>query len=317
MSLVLNFSGEGRVGEDGVEEDAGIRAAEADRERIEVADFRTLQLVQVEIEDGDFHHVGVVVEAGERLLFEEFPLRGLEQRAVRDATPEVRGLRVLAEDVEERGDEKADGAARGIADALARLRIHERDDEADDVAGAAELAIRAGGGELAEEILIHVALEVVAVVRGQIHRVNALDDGAERGAVVDFQRGAAKEEPAGVGEAGEFMQALDGVADGVEKIVAGERDEVAPREARPFAGEDARVFFVEAGEDFVLLREQAEEEQIRTLLDGIHRVVHAARVEDVHELVHLLAQAGGEEIRAADRRREVFILTADFADGRG
>jgi hypothetical protein len=26
------------------------------------------------VEDGDFHHVGVVVKAGERLFFEEFPV---------------------------------------------------------------------------------------------------------------------------------------------------------------------------------------------------------------------------------------------------
>ena len=88
--------------------------------------------------------------------------------------------------------------------------------------------------------------------------MDALNDGAERGAVVNLEGGAAEQELAGVGEAGQFVEAFDGVADGVEQVVAGERDEVAPGEARPFAGEDAGVFLVERGEDFVFLGEQAQ-----------------------------------------------------------
>ena len=38
--------------------------------------------------------------------------------------------------------------------------------------------------------------------------------------------------------------------------------------------------------------------QIGKLLDGVHRVVHAARPQDVHELVDFLAQAGGKKIGA-------------------
>ena len=56
--------------------------------------LRLFQLVKIQVEDGDFHHVGVVVEAGECLFFEEFPLRGLEQRAVHMAALEIGGLRV-------------------------------------------------------------------------------------------------------------------------------------------------------------------------------------------------------------------------------
>ena len=82
-----------------------------------------LQLVQIQIEDGDFHHVGVVVVAGERLLFEEPPLRRLEQRAVDMAALEVRRFGVLAQNVGEGGDEEAGRAARRIADALSRLRV--------------------------------------------------------------------------------------------------------------------------------------------------------------------------------------------------
>ena len=38
-------------------------------ERVVVLDARAFELVQVEVEDGDLHHVGVVVEAGEGVLF--------------------------------------------------------------------------------------------------------------------------------------------------------------------------------------------------------------------------------------------------------
>ena len=78
-AFLLHFPGEWWVGEDDVEHRAGIGAAEAGGERIVELDVGFFQLVQVEIEDGDFHHVGVVVVAGECLLFEEFPLRGFER----------------------------------------------------------------------------------------------------------------------------------------------------------------------------------------------------------------------------------------------
>jgi hypothetical protein len=248
------------------------------------------------VEDGDLHHVGVVVEAGKRLLLDELPLRGPQQRAVHEAAPEVGRLGVFSQDVGECGDEEAGGAARGVADPLVGLRIHERGDEVDDVARGAELAVRAGGGELRKEILIHVPLEIVAVVGGQVQLVNALDDGAERGAVVDLEGSAAEEELAGVGQAREFVQALDGIAGGIEEGVAGEDDEVAPGEARPFTGEDAGIFPVEGRERLVLLGKQAEKEQVGTLLDGIHRVVHPAGPEDIHEPIYLLAEAGREEV---------------------
>ena len=85
--------------------------------------------------------------------------------------------------------------------------------------------------------------------------MNSLNDSAERGAVIDLEGGAAEEELAGVGEAGEFVQLFDGVTNRVEEIVPGERDEVAPGVAGSFAGEDTGVFLVEAGQDIILLRQ--------------------------------------------------------------
>ena len=57
---------------------------------------------------------------------------------------QVGGLGVLAQDVDEGGDEEACRAARRITDPLAGLRVHQRDDQVDDVARSAELAVGAG-----------------------------------------------------------------------------------------------------------------------------------------------------------------------------
>jgi hypothetical protein len=83
----------------------------------------------------------------------------------------------------------------------------------------------------------------VAFVRGQIHFMDALHDSTERGAVENLECGAAEQELAGAGEAREFVQAFDGVADGVEQVVAGERGEVAPGVPGPLAREDTVVLF--------------------------------------------------------------------------
>ena len=87
------------------------------------------------------------------------------------------------------------------------------------------------------------------------------------------------------------MQLFDRIADGAEHLIAGQRDEVAPGVARPFAGEDADIFFIETGQDIILFRQQAQKQQIGNLLDGVHRIVHTPSPEDVHELIDLLPEA--------------------------
>ena len=70
-----------------------------------------------------------------------------------------------------------------------------------------------------------------------------------------------------------------------------------PQANRAHLPEKMRLYFLSsAARRLVVLGQQAQEEQVGNLLDGIHRVVDAARPEDVHQLVDLLAQAGGEEI---------------------
>ena len=59
-------------------------------------------------------------------------------------------------------------------------------------------------------------------MRGEVHIVNGLDDGAEGGAVINLQRGAIKEQFAGFGKPRQFMKAFDGGTDGVKKLIASE-----------------------------------------------------------------------------------------------
>src|SRR5947208_12008316 len=73
-AFILHLPGERRVGEDNVKPQARIDAAKTGREWIEMVNPGAFQLVQVKVKDGDFHHVSVIVEAGERLFLKEFPL---------------------------------------------------------------------------------------------------------------------------------------------------------------------------------------------------------------------------------------------------
>ena len=63
------------------------------------------------------------------------------------------------------GHEEAAGAARRIADHVLRRRRGHLDHQPDDVARRAELAVLPGGGDLAEHVLVEVALGVAVLHR--------------------------------------------------------------------------------------------------------------------------------------------------------
>jgi len=171
---------------------AGVLAALGGGKRVVVLNAGAFELVQIEVEDGDLHHIGVVVEAGKGVALQELPLLWPELAAVKDSAGQVRRLGVLPQDVVVGGDEEAGRAASRVADAQAGLGSHERNDQVDDMARRAELTVGAGLRELAEQILIHVAFEIVTFVGREVHFCDALHDGAQRGAVVDLQRGVAE-----------------------------------------------------------------------------------------------------------------------------
>ena len=72
----------------------------------------------------------------------------------------VDGLAVVADQVLGGGDEKTGGAAGRVADAVLRGGRGHLDHEFDDVARGAELAVLAGAGDLAEHVLVEIALGV-------------------------------------------------------------------------------------------------------------------------------------------------------------
>ena len=63
----------------------------------------------------------------------------------------------------------------GSADRLGRLGVEHLDHQPDDVARGAELAVDAGGGELAEQVLVEVALDVALGERQVVDHVDRRD----------------------------------------------------------------------------------------------------------------------------------------------
>ena len=74
-------------------------------------------------------------------------------------------------------DQEAAGAAAGIADHVLGLRRGQLDHQLDDVARRAELAVLAGGGDLAEHVLVDVALGVAVL---HVELVEHVDDLGEQ-----------------------------------------------------------------------------------------------------------------------------------------
>ena len=78
------------------------------------------------------------------------------------------------------GNEEPGRAAGWIADLVSQAWVHHLDHELDDVPGSAELAVLPGGGDLAEHVLVEVALDV-AVLQGKlIQRVHCFHEQVRR-----------------------------------------------------------------------------------------------------------------------------------------
>jgi hypothetical protein len=75
-----------------------------------------------------------------------------------------RWRRVVRAQVLGGGDQEARGAAGGVADHILRRRGGHVDHQLDDVARGAELAVLPGAGDLAEHVLVEVALGVASAM---------------------------------------------------------------------------------------------------------------------------------------------------------
>ena len=130
VGLNAAFRGhEGGVGEDHVGE---FVPALLGGEGVVLEDVRIGEAVEVEVHQGEAHHVGRDVVA--------FEVLGKAALFVGRDLAVALGVGVGAEDVLVGGDEEAGGAAGGVEDGLALLRGDDFDHEIDDVARGAELA---------------------------------------------------------------------------------------------------------------------------------------------------------------------------------
>ena len=117
-----------------------------------------------------------------------------------------------------------------------------------------------------------------------------MNNSAKSGPVINFQCGTVEEEFSSGGHAGQLVKTLNRTTDSIKQLVASKSYKISPSQAGPIPREDSFVFLVELCELFIPFRKQAQEEQIGNLLDGVHGVVDATGVKDIHELIDFLAQ---------------------------
>ena len=133
------------------------------RQRVPVADVRVLHAVQQHVHAADAQHGDVEVEAVEQAAVEV-----LAQLRV------VQQVRVALAQVLARRDQEARRAAGRVADDVGGLGRSQLDHKPDDVARRAELPVLSGGGDLAEHVLVDVALGVALLHRHLVEQVHHL-----------------------------------------------------------------------------------------------------------------------------------------------
>ena len=85
---------------------------------------------------------------------------------------------VVLQQILHRADQKAAGATGRIADDVSGLWLKHIDHQPDDVPRRAELAVDAGRGQLAEQVLVEIALGVAFGERQLVDHVHGLDQKA-------------------------------------------------------------------------------------------------------------------------------------------
>ena len=93
----------------------------------------------------------------------------------------AQNLRVALAQILARRDQETRRAAGRVADHVRRLRRDHLDHQPDDVARRAELAVLPGGGDLAEHVLVEVALGVAVLHRHLVEQVHDLRQQRRRG----------------------------------------------------------------------------------------------------------------------------------------
>ena len=199
-----------------------------------------------------------------------------------------------------RGNQKAAGAACGIADDVLRRRRGQLDHQLDDVARRAELAVLAGAGNLAEHILVEVALGVPVLQRNVRQHVDDLGqqrrgrNGEARALHVLGVRRAvlrhiSQERKNMLGHDVEHLRRRIVLEAGPAQLLIGHSLGVAA------LGKDAALHGPAEGVRFVLLADldviqPPHEEQVGDLLDDLQRISDPARPEGIPHLIDFRAQ---------------------------
>ena len=183
---------------------------------------------EVHAADAEHGHARVRVEAGQGLGLAELVFF-LGEFAARQAVGiallvvgDVARVGVGFEEVLPGVDEEAAGSGSGVADALAWARIAHVDHHADDVARRTELAVLASSVELAEKVLVEIALYVL-VLRRNLHGVDGLAGLDEQARLVDLELGVFHLGGKGAARTAEGLdERKDGFLDLLERCVGRE-----------------------------------------------------------------------------------------------
>ncbi len=263
------------------------------RQAVAVADVRVLHPVQQHVHAADAQHGGVEVEAVEQAVVEV-----LQQRLV------AQQLRVVLAQVLAGGDQEAGGAAGRVHDHVLRRGRRHLHHEADDVAWRAELAVLPGSGDLAEHVLVEVALGVPVLHRQavqHVHHPRQQRRGRDGEARVLHVVGVGGAVPAQGAEEREHVLPHHGEHLGRRRR-CGTATSAGPRRgdrgcpgpqgrpgARPSAWRRGRLPLLQR----LQLVEAADEEEVGDLLDHLDGIGDAARPEAVPDLVDLTADVPG------------------------
>ncbi len=165
---VVQGPGEGGIGQDQGE------ALDVPRmvlgQGVAVADVGVFHPMQSQVHAADAQHGVVEVVAVEEAMVEVNPRLGVAEQL------RVKFAQVLAD-----GDGEAAGADGGVAEDVPRGGRGDHHHQADDVARGAELSVLPGGGDLAEHVLVEIALGVPILHRHPVEHVHHLGQQSRRG----------------------------------------------------------------------------------------------------------------------------------------
>ena len=202
-------------------------------------------------------------------------------------------------------DEEARRAAGGVADGVRRGRRGHVDHQLDDVSRRPELPVLPGARDLAEHVLVQIAL---GVARRHVDRVELVDDVAEHARRRHDEEGVSHVLRVGrvlgvvVGPADRLDEREDLVADRLEHRLGRELLEARPAQVLLFVAEDGRLdrsvrpVRLRLGER-VQLVEALDEQEIGQLLDDGQRVRDAAGPHRVPDAVDRGLQLAGDHVR--------------------